>query len=784
MRKEFFLFVLRAVVCCGFFPLILLASCGRGKDEAEQFRRIGIDGYVYVAEKLPGDGDASADGNASSDSGFSLNALGKDVPEVSFYPADIYVKDGEGNFYFLSCNYSIGTVYGYAGEVLEIQTPGCRYAIYPDGSVQIQESGKEPVLQENLGEERLASLNALAHTALYKVSPQGEVLYELNLTDQLWGIEFPKFNPCLAIRKSGVLMLLLEDGIFMVDREGNPAGTINTTAELDAYTAEAGAVNKQYLTGGMDGSVYYAAESGPFIAVYEVVQKGGNFALSRADAFRNRHGSVYPGVNGILFSDLYDGNLYVYGVNGVLTPLLRWQDSNLWGSEVKSVAQVSEEELLVETLDGIYRLKRTAVEDLPERELIVVASREPSSELLEALAEFNTASRDYHVICRDYSEGVDGSVAISRLDADLVGLDPPDILDMTDLDFYKYTDKDVLEDLSGYLDASSLVHKEDFMKNVLEGYTIGGRLVCIPKSFFFTTLIGRKGQLGEASGWTMEECMGLTESYPEYCLIAGTIRDAGWVLGNVCREYCLERFVDWEENSCSFDGGEFKGLLAWIKECGEKNGKLGEPFYGWEGWQYSLLSSPGITSLETLLRAEATLGEELTMVGYPTADGKPCYRISCRNALAMVSGSLHKEGAWAFMEFFLSREKDTLREEFVGADCFPTNLERFQKMIEYYTTPEYVLEENGERRKLMDGTYFMLPKFSINGESLPYLEKEQFADVLQAIESLDFAPGSEKEDVVMEIVAEEAAAYFDGSKEVEEAAAIIQNRVSVLLGEG
>ncbi len=758
--------VMKVVYSCVFtFLFLALTACSAGEGKAGQTRSIGIDGYVYVAEKISGEG-----GISQEDSLFSY-AYGMEVPEVPFYPSNLFVRDGEGNFYFLSCNYS-----PYGNNGMRIETPEHIYTI-SDGGLMISKPGeKEASMTRNL--EKIEAARALAHTVLYKTSAQGEILYELDLTQQLWGMVFLENYSCLALHKSGTLIVLAPAGILMVDREGRFIGMIDISNELEPYFADGNTYEEYYLAGDMDGDVYYVALNSYYMAVYEVkVTENESFSLSKVEVFQDRlPGKIYSGLRGIFFSDRSDGILYEYNGDGVLAPILRWQDSNLYETKVENVVQVSEDEFLVKVLntdngmDGYYRLKRTATKDMPERELIVVAATVDDQELIKSIAEFNMENQKYHVTLEIY--GQDG------LDASLVSSDPPDILSMSDLSIYKYTENDALEDLTGYLEKSSLVHKEDFLENVVSGYTIAGRLVCIPKMYYFKTLTGRKEQLGEVSGWTMEECMELTERYQEYCLIAG--RSSQWLLSFLCREYCLERFVDWDKRSCSFDSREFKDLLDWLKKCGEKSNRLGIDWNSPEGWENSLLNYGDYFSLIDHLRKESEVGEELTLIGFPTADGEILHRPYIREALAIVSKSTHKEGAWTFVEYFLSRE-----ENIQMYPLFPTNKEKFQEQLDYYTTPNYVLGENGEKLKLQDGTYNMRPKIWLsNGEQLGYLEEKQLEGLLQAIESLDFTPAREEEDIVMDIVEEETGYYFDGLKGFDEVAGIIQNRVSVLLGEG
>ena len=750
MRKRHILSVIIMVMTAVVLPMALLAGCGSGKGNADQTRTMGIDGYVFVPELLSGESFTPVSGL------FTVEA-----PEVSFSPAKVFVKDKEGNFYFLSCNYSMrsdGSIYILEG----INS----YTLYEDGRLVKTVFGQEDSVTTDAQEWE--EVRERVHMVLYKTSPSGEILYKLDLADRTWGTQ--GIGQVLAVLEDGTVMVLAKEGILLVDGEGNFAGLVDTN--VDGINGGEEQQGSRYLVKGMDDRVFYVASDSPEMMVYEVVQNG-TFSLSRAETFTGKsYGKIYPGLNGILFSS--GGVLYSYtGKNSKLAPLLKWQDSNFYEGWIHNVVQVSEEEFLVDasadySTHAYYRLKRTPLEELPEKEILVVASRWPQPALERTISEFNLLSPTYHVVLEKYEEE-------DRLDAALVGKNPPDILDLADLDYYKYADKGVLEDLTGYLAESSVIHKEDFLDNVVRGYTVDDRLCCIPLNFNLRTYVGRTEQVGDSRGWTMEECKELMERYPETSLVQG--RDAGWFLQFLCKEYCLDRFVDWDERKCSFDSQEFREFLEWLLECGKRNERLGTEFKGAD-WEDSLLELTTPRSVESIYAEEAGLGKELTIIGFPTADGEECHLADVYGTLAIVSKSANKEGAWSFLEHYLSEY------HFSTGDSFPTKKEDFWGRVEFLTTPEYELDENGERMQDVNGAYILKPKGVIINDELIYcMEKEELADTLEAIEKIDFTPPGREEGMVMGIVKEEAEDYFSGIKKADEVADIIQNRVTVLLGE-
>ena len=144
-------------VCGAALLMIIFTACASGREESAQTRSMGIGGYVYVAEKISGE---------------ALQVYGvpdDEVPEVPFYPADLFIRDGEGNYYFLSCNYSLTEDGG-----MSVKTPEASYTIFSDGRLMTTFPGRvEADITED--PEKIEAARALAHTVLYKTSPHGSV---------------------------------------------------------------------------------------------------------------------------------------------------------------------------------------------------------------------------------------------------------------------------------------------------------------------------------------------------------------------------------------------------------------------------------------------------------------------------------------------------------------------------------------------------------------------------------------------------------------------------------
>lgn len=732
--------IILAILFCG---ILLLPACGR-EEEIENPPM--AEGCVYVAEELAGKGE-------------------------EIFPSDYKVS---GDFLYFTC-YQIGDTSINRIETSNIKDFRSAEIIFSASSLR----GYTVDNKQNL----YLCTTSQGQIDLWGQSPDGKLLFELSLDGDV--PQTAEITGCLAADGTGNVYVLAQDVVYRVDETGNPAGQYSTAAFRDGHWG------KEYLLEARTGEVYYVNGRRVFQLTADA---------SRLEEVQELEGhsnlpdySLYPGAEQLLAAEA-DGVLYGYRGEAAtgLEPLLKWEDSNLNGAHVRQIAQLAEGQLLVSTVSDdfsekrLYLLTRTSEEELPQKEIVVLASLFPSDTLQEAVVEFNRMDGPYHVTVESYGADPwyignreENRGAYTRLDSSISsGTQPPDLLDLSYLDFHQYAGKDILADLYPCLDKSSL-RKEDFLDNLLEGYTVDGKLLCLPKQFGFRTVAGRASEVGGMAGWTAEELMKLADTEPERAVVDN--QDATDMIGGFFADYCLERFIDWEKETCSFDSEEFRRLLQWT---GDKAGE------GAFGLSYSQRIPPELFLVENrfysfldYLSLTMKFGEEIALVGFPSGDATPGIKATAGDALGILENSSHKEEAWAFLEYYLSREEASDRE-----DGFFTRKSLLRQQAEAAAEPRYVTDGSGERLVQKDGSPVTMPKGNIyvEGEPIPYdcVPQEQVDAVLRAIEDIDFTPKSIREETAAEIVAEEAAGYFSERKSLEEAAEIIQNRVQVLLGEG
>ncbi len=493
-------------------------------------------------------------------------------------------------------------------------------------------------------------------------------------------------------------------------------------------------------------------------------------------------------------------SLYVYNAETESSrEMLQWANSGLVNSHIRACFLLEQEELLVwydePDMEGLYLLVKTPAGELPEKEAVVLAAFDVSSELNNAVIYFNRLNEKYQVVIENYGySGETVSGAQARQDAALASSNPPDLLSLSGRNLVKDVEKGMLEDLLPRLENSSVLDRKDFLENALDGYTIGGSLVGIPARFRVTAVGGRTSQVGKLNSWTMEDVYALTEQYPEHTILlsdacyevnsemsARNLATREHLLEKFCAAWYLEEYVDWETGKCDFDSEGFRRFLVWAGEHAEKPAHAGNSA-GQAGFRGRTFYKQGYLSEKALLMEdfidfrtaaawEIRCGEELTLTGYPTADGSGTAGIQVEPPLGIVADAGNKEGAWEFLEFYISAGKEQ-----DSTSNLPTSRSRLQALM-----AEALEQQNYEESKNPVAKYFL----TLEDESVPvYATSRKMAEQLMAfLEAADFTPDSGMRQMIVGIVLEESEPYYTGDKSLEEAVGIIQNRVQLLLDE-
>lgn len=457
--------------------------------------------------------------------------------------------------------------------------------------------------------------------------------------------------------------------------------------------------------------------------------------------------------------------------------LLAWLDCDISSSSVVTIAPgkgESIESIIYENGVGeLACLSQRDVLSVPEKTELIFGTLDMWPELERAVASFNRRSSQYHVTVREYNRQYDynESDAVTALNLDLVSAhECPDILNLHGLNVEAYARNGVFEDLGIWLDRSGTFKREDYVENILNNYTYGGQLVSIPHCVSLYTLSGNRQRVGEDPGWTMQEMMECAKANSDVELFSVTYNQ--WVL-RACMTLGKSAFLDLEHGECRFDSDEFKSLLSFAASYPDTPNQNYIDITIGIIRDKVLCCELNIHAFQDIQLYETMYKGEMTLIGYPTADGEGSgCRIDTTDAYAMTARSEHKEGVWEFLEYCLDRDVE---------NGLPTHR---GKLLEKAAAVEYFRDSQGWLQLGLDG----LPALKYdttdyNGWPYKYHEvtEEEIATLIYLMDTGQVS--ATMDDMLWRIIFEEAIPYFQGQKTVEDTASAIQSRVSLYLQE-
>lgn len=735
--------VVAAIIC-------LLAGCGR-----QEQRQMGIDGFVYTTETLETGQEANTR-NFTAAGGYLYYV---DSGTLQRLPLDKIgngsrLTGGETVLTISDVLHTVaadngGSFGAFSGADIRDYTIASDGSIYCILAADDNKSSISSILNGSYNPEEKAEKprQTSASGLLYKRSPDGETAYWLTLPQ----FRVLQSNPdWLAIDSQGTAYVLTAEAILAIDENGGITDKLPVT-QADSLGSPG---TEGRLQTGNNGQVYYVAQK-PASNRMDVFLIENDTTLQMTPismpSILNQSG-LYEGMDCLLEAS-YDSLFQYTESENALTEILRWGESGLLGHNITNAVQIDADRYIATvsnhtTWQNIL-LTKTPVSEIPEKEIIVIASLSPTYTMRESIASFNQSSDKYFVRLETYgADSYDDKDAQIRLDSSLVSRNTPDILDFMNLDIVKYADKGMLEDLSPFMEGEDTIRKDNYLGNLLDGYTINGKLVSIPRAFAVPVVYGITPESSTLEDWSIPGLMALTQKHPEKMLMMDSVE---YLLNTFCAPYYLEQFVDWEKRSCSFEGDEFCAFLNWIAHQEQT----------YSGKKDALFQLDSIRFFDDHMSYCLRYGENMTIHGFPSADGSGKYSVMTLDTMAILSSSVHKEGAWEFLRFFLAED--------VNAYWLPTRLDLLEMEYQEAITP----------------TEFPKGFVGSDGVTMEYyaMKPEQADTVMRIIESIDFTPRNSAENSIIEIVWEEAQYLLDGSKTAKAAAQAIQNRAELVLQE-
>lgn len=478
--------------------------------------------------------------------------------------------------------------------------------------------------------------------------------------------------------------------------------------------------------------------------------------------------------NGELMVDFVNSDIYVESVYG-LAELTKDSFiafySESWDESMKA---------------GVFTYVDPA--EIQDKEVLVLAGRWIYSDMKKRVIEYNRSSEEYRIVLKDYSNYnsyEDYEAGLTKLNTDITTGGMPDILVADGLPIANYISKGLIADIDELIAKDEELSKTEFMQNAFDAYRVNGKLYYIVPDFEVYSFMAKEKWVGDKESWTMEDMQQALAAMPEGALAFGADTGRENFL-NLVMCYCGNQFVDVSTGKCAFNTDDFISMLEYAKTLPtseESAGGYDDEYWDdyWTNYQSQYREDRTLMMQVNFWRFDEMassingyFGEDVSFVGFPTESGNGSY-IQCSNTYVLSAKSKHLDAAWDFMRYYLTDEYQKN-----SVSYFPVQKEAFyEKSKEALERPYWTYEdENGETVK----EYYDLTIY-INGEDVPYdpLTQEQLDQVIAFIESVHNPYYYNEE--IMNIINEEAEAFFSGQKDAKAVAELIQSRVQLYVDE-
>ncbi len=474
-----------------------------------------------------------------------------------------------------------------------------------------------------------------------------------------------------------------------------------------------------------------------------------------------------------------------------------WVNSDVNSNELGSVAILSDDKIMGIVNSGSKKkigvFNRVPDEEITEKYIINYAGDYINYNLINTILRFNRSNPDYRIAIKDYSlynTNENYELGQTKLNNDIISGNIPDIIQLSSqMPVSSYMSKGLFADLNEFMDRDESFNREDYLTNVFDALSVGGKLYQISPYFSVTTMVAKKSLVGDVDHITPGQMIEIIKSNPDARIFEDMTRDS--FLRYIIQTN-MNRFVDNATGICRFDSDEFIELLELSMLMPEKS--IYEEEYGGavmydvayddDFWNElyngcrtgkTLFYSAYLGDYRTYWSMyKGTFGDEIALIGYPAEDSNGS-AINADFCLAMSAKGTMQEGIWEFFKYVLSEELFTEDNVYL-AYAFPVNIKALNRLAEDNMQKNYYENADGTREEF-DTTWWTGNEEIVIGE----IDKEHVEKVNDFLRSLRNVTQYDNE--LMDIISEEASAYFSGAKTSAEAASLIQNRASIFVNE-
>jgi ABC-type glycerol-3-phosphate transport system substrate-binding protein len=481
----------------------------------------------------------------------------------------------------------------------------------------------------------------------------------------------------------------------------------------------------------------------------------------------------------------------IYGINPKTSEKTIVADLLTSGSaalEFRDIIYVSDKKFVVLASDtlthinGVFMFEKIDPKDVVDKEIIKVAAVYSNTLVDLYIKEFNQRNKEYQVELKTYeTESTAYADQLTAFNADFAAGNIPDVLIVDQhMDYFGYANKNLFADLYPLIDEDPDIKREDLVQSVMKAHETNGKLFSITPHYFVYSFIGKTEIFGEKKGQSLAELKSAAARYPDANLFYSNV-SASDLVANVV-DFSLTDYVDYSSGQCYFDSPAFIELLESAKGYPVE---VDVSLFDYEGYLNSfrnnqtLIYEYGIQDFREIVTIErAYFDAPVTLLGYPRRNGSAGAVAMTIDEVAILSDAKNPDGAWEFVKGFMQfRGLVDTQTTTYSNHYLPIWQQHLDDLAaDALDAPYYIDYTTGEKVYRENATY-------LNGQvvPLPNNTPEDNAKVIELINGVTRVNRNDKK--LLRIIREDADAYFRGQKSAEDAAAMIQNRVSTYLAE-
>ena len=582
----------------------------------------------------------------------------------------------------------------------------------------------------------------------------------------------------VLVGKDGGIALVGNNTLMTVDGQGNVSAKteLNSTGgwTQGAFVGKDGAINLICVN---DSYTKLSLKKINFTT-------GADMGEEELPDFLNNYGIK----GGQSYDLILTNSMGMYGYNlgdADVTPVFSYINSDITSDSMGNLVEAGEGKIIATYYDPDTYMTKLAVlnhvdpADIPDKEVLTLACYYLDYNLRRRVVDFNKESELYRITIKDYSSYAsmdDYTAGYTQLNNDILAGQMPDILvlDAYNMPVESYIAKGLFADISKLIEKDEELNMDDYLTNVFDAYKVDGKLYSIIPSFSIATVIGKASMVGDTPGWTMEDLQALMAKYPDASPFGEDMSRSTML--NYSMIFSGAHFVDRTSGACNFNSEEFISLLDFLTQFPEETETDDDYWMNYETqWRdgRSLLMSANIGNFRNYNQfAKGYFGEKVTPIGFPTGEGNGAViEADSQYAISAKSGNI--DGAWEFLRYYLTEEYQS-SDEFSWR--FPVLKSAMEKRMEEAQERPYWEDEDGNKQYYDDTWYIGGEEFVIDP-----MTKEEAQELYDYIISVNKAYYTDES--LVNIIEEEAAAYFKGQKSAAEVADIIQSRAKIYISE-